>query len=236
MYDELKVHGIVLSSGPVGDYDRRVTMLTIEMGRISAFAQGARRQGSPLSACSQSFVYGEFTLRVGRDSYRISSIEKANYFEPLRKNADAMYYGLYFCELIGYLTREGNDEGEQVRLLYAALLMLGKDVVPYRLIRYVFELKTIALYGEAPLAEGCFYSGSRDGLISERTSAGFEVCESTLYTVQYILSTPASGLFSFTVNDRVLDELGRISSDFLGRHVDRPMKSREILEMMTEQD
>ena len=62
MSSNYEVTGMVLSSVPAGEYDRRVEILTRERGRISGFATGARRPGSPVMAAAQPFVFGTFMI------------------------------------------------------------------------------------------------------------------------------------------------------------------------------
>ena len=52
MSSNYEVTGMVLSSVPAGEYDRRIEILTRERGRISGFATGARRPGSPVMAAA----------------------------------------------------------------------------------------------------------------------------------------------------------------------------------------
>jgi DNA repair protein RecO (recombination protein O) len=43
MQESLYVTGIVLKQTPFGEYDRIVSLLTREKGKITAFARGARK-------------------------------------------------------------------------------------------------------------------------------------------------------------------------------------------------
>ena len=60
MAELMTISGMVLSSMPMGEYDRRIVLLTPDRGKISGFARGARRPGNLMMAASQPFVYADF--------------------------------------------------------------------------------------------------------------------------------------------------------------------------------
>lgn len=236
MYDEITTPGIILTSMPIGEYDRRVTVLTARLGRISAFARGARRAASPLSASTCQFSYADFTFAERRDTYDLKQAENIRTFDGIAPNMDAVLYGSYFCELISYLTRENVDETEQLKLLYMTLAALSAGTLDFRLVRCIFELRAITEYGEGMRAEGLFYSPGDNGLVAANAPGSIRVDTSTLHTVQFVESVPPGKLYSFRVSARVLDELEQITADYMKRRVDKTMKSLEILMQMQNTD
>lgn len=213
MQDFVILTGIIIKSEPIGEYDRRVVLLTKERGKISAFAKGSRRPGNRLMAPTNPFSFGKFRLFAGRTSYNMSEADISNYFEDLRADFIGAYYGMYFLEICDYYTRENNDETGMLKLLYQSLRALVSDSFEDRLVRCVFELKAIMLNGEFP------------GI-----SSGDMLGESAAYTVTYIMNMPSEKLFSFAVKPQVLQELRDFCRKICKRTFDRDFKSLEILE------
>ena len=95
MQDTIEVNGIVLSSMPVGEADRRVVLLTKELGRISCFAHGARKPTSRMVGATRTFAFGRFELFQGRDAYssRCLKTRKARHTEATSQNSPRISHG-----------------------------------------------------------------------------------------------------------------------------------------------
>jgi DNA repair protein RecO (recombination protein O) len=200
---------------PVGEYDRRIVLLTKECGKITAFAKGARRQNSHNMAALDPFSFGEFKLYRGYSAYNVMDVNILNYFENLRVDFIGAYYGMYFLEIADYWTRENNDEREMLKLLYQTIKALSAPGLKQELVRYIFELKTIMINGEFP------------GIPENK---GLE--ESTIYTIRYIMQSPIESLYTFAVTDSVLKQIKDIADYLCGKYLDRGFKSLEILNQL----
>ena len=245
MNQAIKVTGMILSAVPIGEYDKRIVILTKEKGKISAFAKGARRQNSPLMGVTNPFSFGEFELYEGRTSHNVMQAHILNYFMEFNTDFESAYYGFYFMEIADYYTREYNDEKEMLKLLYQTMRALASGKFDRKLVRYIFELKTLVIQGESPEVFRCancgvderkmVFSSQNHGFICEECQGiapdGIRVCDSTVYTLQYISSSSIEKLYTFAVSNEVLEEMRKIMKQYVDTHVGKSFKSLEILEM-----
>ena len=119
----VSTQAIVLKTSNLGEYDKRMVVLTSDFGKITVFAKGVRRQNSKFLAACSPFSYGELRAFPGREAYSFVDFTVSEYFEPLRTDFEASCMGMYFLEVADYYTRENNDDLE----MFKGYMKMDKD-------------------------------------------------------------------------------------------------------------
>ncbi len=207
--------GMVIKQSPSGESNRRVVLLTKERGKVVAFARGARKQGSRLAACTNTFAFGTFKCYPGKEAYSLEDAEIKNYFEELMSDYEGAYYGMYFAEIADYYARENNDEKELLKLLYQSLRALTVPALSKPLVRAIFECKAIAVNGEYPGAP-----------------QGRGLSDSAMYALNYIGESSIEKLYTFTVTEEVLLEILKIAEEYCAKYMKHSFKSLEIIKTL----
>lgn len=83
---EIKTTAIVARYTNYRDYDRMITLLTPEFGRLDAVARGCRRTKSPLLSSTQLFAYAEFIITQKSERFTVTSADLRESFYALRLN------------------------------------------------------------------------------------------------------------------------------------------------------
>ena len=243
MTDKIIVNGMVLSATPVGDYDKRIVLLTKERGKITAFAKGARRPKSSLLAGTRPFVFGEFTVYEGKSAYNIISVEIRNFFDELVHDLEGACYGFYFLELADYYGRENVDAADMLNLLYQSFRALINPNIDNQLIRRIFELKIMTQNGEYPEMFECIVCHKKDNIFHYSMQSSGCVClncidkragiikisESVRYTFQYVISSDIAKLYTFVVTPDVMREFSTIMDRHMRQYIDKEFKSLQLL-------
>ncbi len=212
---EVPLNGIVLSGQPIGEYDRRLVILTKERGKISCFARGARKPNSPLLGSTRSFAFGTFYLYEGRSSYSLHSAQISNYFEELIKDYDATLYACYFAEIADYYSHEGIEAKDAINLLYMAFCALTDQRLNKEIIKSTYEIRSVVLSGECPPPENVLSSS--------------KLTENFRKLFMYIAASPLDKLFKFTLGDESVKQLKIFSERLIRICVDKKLKSKDML-------
>ncbi len=243
MGQTILLNGMVLSAMPIGEYDKRLIVLTRERGRITVFARGARRPNSSLLAATNPFAFGEFELFEGKTAYNACKISVKEYFRELTEDLETASYGFYFLELADYYAVENVEAKDMCNLLYASLRALTKPVLSNRLVRRIYEMRMFVLAGEYPELFRCVSCGAKESLHTFHIRKNGVLCDacqmidgggadvdgSTLYTLRYIETAPIGKLYQFQVTEEVLVRLEEIVESCRLRYTDRAFRSLELI-------
>ena len=221
--NEITTTGMVLSVMPMGEYDRRIELLSADLGRISAFARGARKPGSSLVSVTRAFAFGEFSLYQGKSSYTVRSARIRNYFEELAQDTDSVFYGFYFLELARYFSRENLEAGDMLKLLYYGLRALSGSVLEKRLVKTIVDLKMLVINGLCPAPDKLTAPTGVYAFASDMSGGAMKA-------FQRVWEMPPEKMFTFTLSETVLDEFSYVVKRLMQMNVDREFQSEKLLD------
>ena len=183
----LTVRGLVLRVVPFRDYDKLVTVLTEDRGKLFFSANAVRSIVNPNSAACNPFTFSEFVLREKQDRYYLSKAQVLK--QPLGYNCGvkALAVASYFAELCEDVGRD--EEGARIclYLLMNALSLLKKEDRPVELIKAIFELRLISALGFLPQLDACGVCGK----VLEENRAHFHFAEGTVFCADCAANTDA---------------------------------------------
>ncbi|MBO6147195.1 MAG: DNA repair protein RecO [Lachnospiraceae bacterium] len=211
MNDIIDTAGMILAAYDYAEYDKRLKVLTADVGKVTVFARGVRRQNSRFMGMTDMFSFGDFRLFAGKSAYNLSGVEISNYFEEIRHDMEKMCFASYFADLADYSVHENMEGRDMLLLLYRSLQALDTDSIDNRLVRAVYELRTVMANGVYPgLPPGHIMPGTANAL-------------------GHIEAAQIRDLFSFKVKDEVMEELCGIADEYRKRYLQGSFKSLDVM-------
>lgn len=239
---QIKTKAIVLHEMPIGDYDKRLILLTKEAGKITAFVKGARRPNNKMLAVTQIFAYGDFVLGQGKNSYSVYQATLIDAFHRLRMDVEDMTYGMYMLEFTDFVAKEEEDNRTLMQWLLISLKVLEQQHIGPRLAMRIFELKAMSIIGFTPWLSDCVVCHN-EAVTSFSPESGGVICgeghgirdlvrlhPGTLYAMGHILSQPMKGVYAFELAQRELSELEAIMTRFVGGNLNHAFKTMAFLQ------
>lgn len=246
---QIATTGLVLHQVKVGEADQILTILTPDLGVISASAKGSLRLKNRLFSASGLFCYSEFSLTSGRSHYFVDSAQVKKVFHGISDSVEGMCLATYMAEIAISLSPAPPEADAQLRLLLNSLYMIGTKKLPLRQLKTIYELRAMSMAGYQPDLLACAECGRYDGgefyfdpiegnllcaACAEKARHIPNLDTGALYALRHICLTEDRKLFSFTLAPQSLKNLSRVSEQYLLAHLEHGLKSLDFLKTVLE--
>ena len=238
----VKVKGVILSENNMGDYDKMLTMLTPNFGKISCVAKGARRPKSALLAGTQMFCFGEYMMYQGTSTYHINSCETIEIFYKLRTDLEKLKYAIHINKIVQDVTEENENCFNIMQLYLNALYTISETDKDLDLTISIFKLRLLCILGYTPRILSCTNCREKDNLTyfsirdngfkceacARQDKSSLQMSESTKNAIKYTITAPAKKLFSFNLINESLEEFKLICKIYFNQKLEKEYKLEEI--------
>ena len=238
----LKITGIVIAENNMGDFDKMLTILTPNLGKIGCSARGARRPKSLLLSGTQFLCFGEYMVFKSGDNYSINSVDTIELFYNIRTDLDKLTYASYITKIITDVTTENQNSFNTLKLFLNTLYAISETDKNLDFITAVFKLRLLKILGYMPNIRECTSCGSKENIThfsiidngfkckacSRQDTGAIEISEPTVNAIKYVFSADPKKIFSFQVSENSLRELELVSTIFLNEKLEKEYKLEKL--------
>ncbi len=238
--------GLITKEVKYGDSSRVVTIITPDLGKISAITSKFKGGKSKNVPSLQLFSYSKFVLFKGSEKglYHINEADIIEPFKAIRDDLMAIIYASYFCDVANHITVENEENTEFLRLILNIFYALSKGQ-DYDKIKTVFEWKTAVLEGYAPNLEKCSACGMEEisffdlgrgacfcGKCGKAYAGAAQINGDIINGIKYIRDAELSKMLSFNMNPKTIEYMNTLSEIYLRMHLESEFKTLEYLKKM----
>lgn len=139
--------GIILGRKNFGEADRILSLYSKDRGRITLIAKGIRRPKSKKRGHLEIFSLVKFQAISGHGIDLMTEADVSDDYKEIRKSLPKISLAYYFCEVVGRITHENEQNSELFDLVSASLngLKQGNGLKDLRL-NFIQKLLTILGY------------------------------------------------------------------------------------------
>ena len=238
----VKIKGIVLSENNMGDYDKMLTILTPNFGKISCAAKGARRPKSALLAGTQLFCFAEYLVYKGTSTYHINSCETIEMFYNIRTDLDRLKYAIHLNKIVQDITEENENCYNILQLYLNALYSISETDKDKDLIISIFKLRLLKILGFSPRILACVNCKTKENLnyfsikdngfkcetCGKQDKSAIYISESARNAIIYTLTVPSKKVFLFNLKNESLEEFKLITKLYFNEKMEKEYKLEEL--------
>lgn len=234
----VKTKGIIIAEKVMSDFDKMLTILTPNMGKIECVAKGSRRPKSLLMAGTQFLCFGDYMLYKGGENYSMNSCETIELFYNIRTDLDKLKYAVYITKIINDVTTENQNNYKILQLYLNTLYVISNTDKDLEFVTSIFRLRLLSIIGYRPEIEKCKTCKEKENLTKfsirdngfkctacgKQDKGAIDMSETTKDAIRYIILSDAKKIYSFQVPKESIEELKIISKLYLTEKLEKEYK------------
>ena len=238
----IKVNGIVITENNMGDFDKMLTILTPNLGKIGCSAKGARRPKSLLLAGTQFLCFGEYMLFKGSDTYTINSCETIELFYNIRTDLEKLTYASYITKIISDVTTENQNSFNTLKLFLNTLYVISETDKDLDFITSVFKFRLLKILGFSPNVNECVCCKSKEILThfsiidngfkcdncAKQDTGAIKISNPTKNAILYVIKADPKKIFSFELSENCKKEFELVANIYLNEKLEREYKLEKL--------
>ena len=258
--EELAVKGLVVKATDYGDFDKLLTLVTEDKGKISVTVKGGKSLKSKFVAVCEPFTYAALNIRRTNKYFYVYDSELLEDFYPIRDSIEKFSLASYICDVASEVSLEGVSDPEILQLTLNALWALSYKDTPISLIKGAYEFKTAVVCGFMPdltccdicqkeefseayidtrggrlICDNCLKLGHmRNGL--DEMSILLPVSGSTLASLRYIAASPIKKFLSFRLDETEMGTFSNACEKYLINHLEKDFFTLSFYKSVVQND
>ena len=234
----VKTKGIIIAEKIMSDFDKMLTILTPNMGKIECVAKGARRPKSLLMAGTQFLCFGDYLLYKGSENYSMNSVETIELFYNIRTDLDKLKYAVYITKIVNDVTTENQNNYKVLQLYLNTLYVISNTDKDLELVTSIFRLRLLSIIGYRPEIKECKAckqtenitkfsikdNGFKCEACGKQDKGAIGMSETTKDAIKYIILADAKKIYSFNIPNESKEELKIITKLYLTEKLEKEYK------------
>jgi DNA repair protein RecO (recombination protein O) len=239
---------VVLKRHDFGEADRILVLFTRQRGKLRAIAKGARRTTSRLAGHIELFTRVELQLARGRELDIITQAETRDAFRGLREDLTRTSHAYLVAELADGLTEDLAEQPELFELLVQTFAALETAPDPGLVVAH-YHVHLLGIVGFRPALTYCLlcreelqpganaFSPFLGGALCPRCGPGEAsarpISSNALKLLRHLQRSGPPGTARLSVPEPILREVERTLRDLSERHIERRLRSPDLIQRVT---
>ena len=220
--------GLVIKETNIRDNARMITIITRDLGVITAFVRGVKSIKSKRGSSTSLLSFSNFSLELKGDTYTVTEASINKVFFGAGSDIITLTVAQYFCELCNVFRPYENESEEFLRLILNSLHFLTENKHSPELIKAITELRVAVIAGYAPNVVACNGCGKfEDAVMYFKLDDGTLYCNAcrkencvsitltVLQAIRHIVYSKFESLYSFEIPETAAKQLSQLTERFV---------------------